>query len=177
MGVDKKYSGVLTRPINGNYICHVIRRNIIRLPSDVAAGFQGESLLRPHRGRGEEVSREPVRAGLRPRALVRVVALLHDVRHGKEDQIEASQVHCTVNKYSGFWNHSVFTTIASDLQYRSIKLPLLRLLLNFFLTGVNVRGPFQYCRSLGCSSLSSLVLVRLADCVSHHQHAIFGPFS
>ena len=61
-------------------------------PSDVAACFQGEPLLRPHRGRGEEVSREPVRPGLRPRALVRVVALLHDVRHRKEDQIEASAV-------------------------------------------------------------------------------------
>ena len=59
-------------------------------PSDVAACFQGEPLLRPHRGRGEEVSREPVRAGLRPRALVRVVSLLYDVRYRKEDEIEAS---------------------------------------------------------------------------------------
>ena len=36
--------------------------------------------------------REPVRPGLRPRSVVRVVLLLHDLRHGKEDEIEASVV-------------------------------------------------------------------------------------
>ena len=90
MGLDKRCSGVPTRPIKGNYTSPVYKGKYY--PSDVDACFQGEPLLRPHRGRGEEVSREPVRAGLRPRALVRVVALLHDVRHRKEDQIEASPV-------------------------------------------------------------------------------------
>ena len=53
---------------------------------------QGEPILRPDGGGGEEMPREPVRPGLRPRTVVRVVLLLHDLRHGKEDEIEASVV-------------------------------------------------------------------------------------
>ena len=54
--------------------------------------FQGKPFLRTERGGGEEMSREQVLPGLRLQLLVRVVRLLHDLRDGTEDEIEASQV-------------------------------------------------------------------------------------